>query len=171
MEASRSAIVLSPADRVETLLFELAGQRFAVPLSGVIELTRACALQSLPNAPGLVLGVLNLRGAIVPVLDLRRRFGLPETALDVSDCFVFAQVAERRVALRVDRLLGIESLVAIPISEAPNLPVSLEYLSGVAAVADGVVLIYDLSTFLSEAEAALLNDALPLTPHPSEHRP
>jgi purine-binding chemotaxis protein CheW len=171
METSRSAIVVSAEDKLETLLFELAGQRFAVPLSGVIELTRACALQSLPNAPGLVLGVLNLRGAIVPVLDLRRRFGLPETALEVSDYFVFAQVAERRVALRVDRLLGIELLAAVPISEAPNLPVSLEYLSGVAAVADGVVLIYDLSTFLSEAESALLDEALPHGAQPIEHWP
>ena len=160
MELGRSVHVSSPSERVEALLFELGGQRFALPISGVIELTRACAVQVLPQAPPLVLGVLNLRGQVVPVLDLRRRLSLPETALDPSDTFVFAQIAERRVALRVDRVLTIERLSAVPGAEVTHLPGLLAHLSGVAAVADGVVLIYDLEQFLSGSEAATLDEAL-----------
>ncbi|MEO6601672.1 MAG: chemotaxis protein CheW [Polyangiaceae bacterium] len=152
----------SPSPRREALLFELVEQRFALALTDVIELTRACAVQALPRAPDFVIGVVNLRGQVVPVFDLRRRLGLPHTALDASDSFVFARIAGRCVALRVDRLLGIEELSITPLEEAPNLPARLAYVSGVATVADGVVLIYDLEQFLSGAEAAVLDQALEL---------
>ncbi|MET0792844.1 MAG: chemotaxis protein CheW [Polyangiaceae bacterium] len=144
------------------MLFELVEQRFALALSDVIELTRACAVQALPKAPEIVLGMLNLRGQVVSVLDMRRRLGLPHKALEPSDCFVFARIAERRVALRVDRLLGIEELTVTPTAEAPNLPEPLAYVSGVAPVADGVVFIYDLAQFLSDSEVAVLDQALSL---------
>ena len=160
MQASRSANPLPQTKRQEALLFELAAQRFALPVDRVLELLRACALQALPKAPPLFLGVFNLRSEIVPVLDLRRRFGLPEKALDPSDIFVFARVAERRLALRVDSVLSIGSLEVVPTSQAPNLSTGLEYVSAVAAVADGVVLIQDLDTLLSAAEGSLLGRAL-----------
>ena len=85
MDPSQSAIASSTTVRREVLLFELNQQRYALPLSGVMELTRACAVQALPKAPELVLGVLNLRGVVVPVVDLRRRLALPDTALDPND--------------------------------------------------------------------------------------
>ena len=162
MEPTPSAIVPSPSGRREALLFELVEQRFALALSDVIELTRACALQALPKAPEVVLGILNLRGQAVPVLDLRTRLGLPHKALEPSDCFVLARIAERHVALRVDRLLGIEELTIVAIAEAPHLPSGLPYVSGVATVADGVVFIYDLEQFLSSSEARALEQALSL---------
>ncbi|MES1177628.1 MAG: chemotaxis protein CheW [Myxococcales bacterium] len=162
MEATPSVIVPSPSVRREALLFESCEQRFALALSDVTELTRACSVQALPKAPDVVIGVVNLRGQIVPVLDIRRRLGLPEKALEPSDCFMFARVAEQRVALRVDRLLGIEELSVTPLGEAPNLPERLAYVAGVAAVADGVVFIYDLEQFLSGAEASVLDRALSL---------
>ncbi len=162
MEPTPSANVPSPSGRREALLFELAEQRFALALSDVSELTRACALQTLPKAPEVVLGVLNLRGEVLPVLDLRRRLGLAEKVLEPSDCFVFVHIAERHMALRVDRLLGIEELGITSVSEAPNLPPGLAYVSGVAPVADGVVFIYDLPQFLSSAEVLVLDRALSL---------
>lgn len=159
MQSSASATV-AQSERVEALLFELAGHRFGLRLTDVDELVRACALQAVPKAPPPVRGVLNLRGEILPVLDLRRRFELPEKGLEPSDYFVLARAASRRLGLIVDGVLGIETLSAFPPADAPHLPFRLEYIAGVAAVADGVVLIYDLSTFLSHTEAALLDRAL-----------
>jgi purine-binding chemotaxis protein CheW len=162
MQATPSVIVPSSSARREALLFEVVEQRFALALSDLLELTRACAVQALPKAPEVILGAVNLRGRVVPVLDLRRRLGLPEKALDPSDCFIFAQVAERLVALRADRLLGIEELAVTPLDEAPNLPERLAYVKGVATVADGVLFIFDLEQFLSGAEVAVLDRALSL---------
>ncbi len=159
MESSANAAVSQP-ERVEALLFELAGHRFALPLSDVDELVRACALQLLPTAPPPVSGALNLRGEIVPVLELRKRFELEHKRLEPSDYFVLARRGTRRVALTVDNVLGIQTLTALPLAEAPHLSVRIEYVAGIAAVADGVVLIYDLATFLSRTEAELLERAL-----------
>lgn len=160
MEADRNDRVSLTSRWQEVLLFELADQRFALPLTDVVELTRACALQALPEAPELVLGVLNLRGQVVPVLDLRRRFRLPELELAPSHFFVLSRIAGRLVALRVDRLLGTETLDVVPVQASPHLPADLRHLSGVATVADGVVLIYDVATFLSNAESLVLERAL-----------
>ena len=160
MEADRTDRAPRTARWQEVLLFELAEQRFALPVSDVVELTRACAVQVLPEAPPLVLGVLNLRGQVVPVLDLRRRFRLPELELDPSHFFVLARIAGRLVALRVDRLLGTETLDVVPVQANANLPFDLRYLAGVATVADGVVLIYDAVKFLSESESLALDRAL-----------
>ena len=160
MEPSQAENAAPALARREVLLFELNEQRYALPLSGVVELIRACAVQALPKAPELVLGVLNLRGSVVPVIDVRRRLALPDTLLDPNDYFVFASVGQRLVALRVDRLLGTSELVTTPIADSPHLPAALAYVSGVAAVADGVIFIYDLDQFLSGAESAALDAAL-----------
>ena len=61
---------------VEALLFELAAQRFAVALGDVIEVVRAVAIRRLPSAPAITLGIIDVRGEIIPVLDVRARFGL-----------------------------------------------------------------------------------------------
>jgi len=159
MESSANAIVPLP-ERLVALRFELAGQRFALRLADVDEVVRACALQALPKAPSPICGVLNVRGEIVPVLDLRRRFELTAKTLEPSDYFVLARLPARRVGLLVDRVIGIETLSVLPIAAAPNLPLRLEYVAGVAAVADGVVLIHDLATFLDHAETELLEGAL-----------
>ena len=159
MEASQSASVSPPVERVEVLLFELAGQRFAMPLASVVELTRSCAVQALPKAPDFVLGLLNLRGQVVPVLDLRRRLSLPETELDPSDYFVVTRLATRSLVLRVDRVLSIEWLSPLPSSDAERLSGPLSCVSGIAAVESGVVLIYDLERFLSASEARALDEA------------
>lgn len=163
MPENASVIPPTGAARLEALLFEIVEQRFALATAHVIELSRACAVQSLPMAPEMIIGAVNLRGEVVPVLDVRRRLGLPETAIDPSDCFVFVRAGARRLALRVDRLLGIEALQVTPIAEAPNLPERLAFVSGVAAVADGVIFIYDLEQFLSSTEGAALDRALSLT--------
>ena len=69
----------------EVLLFTLEGQRYALPLEDVRELVRAVRLTPLPRAPAVVEGLLNLRGELLPVLDLRRRFRLPARRLSASD--------------------------------------------------------------------------------------
>src|SRR5215510_13088590 len=72
---------------IETLIFELSGLRFALPMCDVIEVVRAVAIRALPAAPPITLGVIDVRGEIVPVLDVRVRFGLMHKALDLSDQF------------------------------------------------------------------------------------
>jgi purine-binding chemotaxis protein CheW len=149
-----------PAEHQEVLTFEVGGQRYALPLADVRELVRAVALTPLPQAPAIVEGVINLRGTIVPVLDIRSRFRLPPRAIEPSDHLLVAWNGERLVALRVDRALELLRLDATTVADAEGVLPGVGYLAQVARCPDGLVLIHDLRTFLSRSESDVLTEAL-----------
>jgi purine-binding chemotaxis protein CheW len=149
----------------DVLVFEVAGQRYGLFAREVREVLRAAAITSLPEAPAVVEGILNVRGAVLPVYDLRARFGLPARALDPDEHFIVADAGARRVVVRVDRTL---ELAAVPEDGWQETPFTLPGgagAAGVAALEEGLVLIHDLAAFLTEAEAASLDAALLV--HPS----
>jgi purine-binding chemotaxis protein CheW len=145
---------------VEAAVFALGTVRFALRLEDVEELTHAFAFERLPNAPALVLGVANLRGRLLPVFDLWRRFGLQSRPLRASDHFVVARAGARRMILQVERALELRSLRLSVLDELPSLPGAAELLAGAARVEDGVLFVYDLSRFLSQAEELELERAM-----------
>ena len=147
----------------DILLFALGGQRYGLWARDVRELLRAVAIVPLPRAPRVVEGVINLRGRVVPVLDLRARFGLPRKELETSDHFIVAAVGARLVAIRADRALDLLS-VQLDRAQLEDLQAAgAEYLAGVARLPDGLALIHDLAAFLSAGESVALDDALGAT--------
>lgn len=144
----------------EVLVFEVAGQRYGLPSGDVLELVRAVTITPLPGASAVIEGVVNVRGRVLPVLDMRARFRLPAKLLEPSDHFIVATAGLRGVILRVDRATHLalvdEASILTPQSLGPN----ARYLAGVARLEDGMVLIHDVATFLSAAEAESLDEAL-----------
>lgn len=154
---------LRPSDeapRVDVVVFQLGTARFALSTEVVEELTRAFRFEVLPDAPSVVMGAVNLRGAVLPVFDLRGHLGLPAKAPDVTDHFVVARAGQRRVVLHVDRVLDLRSIAVLPIARASHLQSKGTLVSGVAPIPDGTLFIYDLSGLLSEAEERALDRAL-----------
>jgi purine-binding chemotaxis protein CheW len=151
----------------EVLLFTLEGQRYALPSADVRELVRAARLTPLPRAPDVVEGLLNLRGELLPVLDLRRRFRLSPRPLSAMDHFIIARAGARTVVLRVDRAEGLLSLEPSAWDETPGELPGVGYVAGAVKLPDGLVLVHDLRTFLSEAEALALDTALAAAPEAS----
>lgn len=148
-----------PSAPSDALLFELAGSRMALVAGLVSEVVRAVEIEPLPQAPPVVSGVINVRGSLTPVIDLRRRLGLPAKTLSPDDHFIVASCGARRVALHVDRaldLLSIGELSVEPLGQGTSSP----FVSGAVALQDGVLVIYDLGAFLSAAESATLTHAL-----------
>jgi purine-binding chemotaxis protein CheW len=146
---------------LEVLVFEVGGQRYGLAASDVREIVRAAAIVPLPRAPAIVEGIVNVRGRVIPVLDIRQRFRLPAKKLAPSDHFVLAFAAEYVVALRADRVLELRRFRAAEIEEAVAVLPYSEYVAGVAKLPTGLVLLHDVRTFLSQGEAAAL--AAPLT--------
>lgn len=160
------------ASLVEVAVFDLGTLRFALRIEDVEELTHAFAFTPLPSAPAVVSGAALLRGQILPVFDLRGRFGLPARSLCASDHFVVARAGTKRVILHVQRALELRSLFVKAISEETNLPSAAELVAGVAKTEDGVLLVYDLSKFLDQAEALQLERALSnVAPEPPAEEP
>ncbi|WNG30914.1 purine-binding chemotaxis protein CheW [Cystobacter fuscus] len=151
---------MAPPPAREILLFTLESQRYALPLEDVRELVRAVRLTPLPRAPSVVEGLFNLRGELIPVLDMRRRFRLPARRLLPSDHFIITQAGPRVMALRVDRAEGMQPLEPHALDTTPRELPGVGYVAGVVKLPDGLVLLHDLRTFLSEAEALELEDAL-----------
>lgn len=111
------------------------------------------AVAPLPRAPPIVEGVINVRGALVPVLDIRQRFGIPPHPLTLDQHLIIARSGPRVVALRVDRALDLVEVDESAIESAATLTPGAEYVTGIARLPDGVLVIHDLERFLSLDEA------------------
>lgn len=141
------------------VVFALDGLRFGLPLDRVERAIRAVALRALPQAPDIVSGVFNLQGRIVPVVNVRRRFGLRERELAPADQLLIVG-ARRTVAMIVDGVDGVvdcreESFV--PIDAVVG---GTNHVQGVVKTPGGMVLIQDLDRFLSLDEEQSLAAAL-----------
>lgn len=152
------------AQAVELLVFELDDQRYALTLASVREVVRAVALTPLPGAPAIVEGVIDVRGRVVPVLDIRARFRLPPRPLHPDQHLILARAGRRLVAIRVDCVSWFIEVEPDEIETAISLTPALRQIAGVTRVADGLVLIHDLETFLTAAEAEALEEALAAEP-------
>jgi purine-binding chemotaxis protein CheW len=135
-----------------TVVFEIDARRYGIALAVTREILRAASIVPLPKAPAIIEGVINVRGVVVPVLDIRKRFRLSPKPLDPSDQFVVARANERTVALRVDRVIGLSEIAAEDIEEAAMISPAAEYVAGIATLPDGLVMLHDLATFLHKAE-------------------
>ena len=144
----------------QLLVFLLEGQRYALPLGTVERIVQAAEITPLPQAPPIVLGALDVAGTILPVLNVRRRFRLPERDIHPSDHFLLARAGDRTVALLIDAAADVIELSRTQIIPADAVAPGLEHIQGVARMSDGLILIHDLESFLSLDEAAALDRAM-----------
>ena len=142
------------------VVFTLDEQRYALHLSSVERIIPAVEITPLPQAPEIILGVIDVRGEILPVVNIRKRFRLPEREIDLRDQLILGQTSRRSVALVVDTVTGvIEGSNEKVITSDQILP-NLNYIEGVVKLDDGVILIHDLDKFLSLEEEKALDTAL-----------
>jgi len=144
---------------VQLLVFVLAQQHFAVLLGHVRSVIAAVQVTPVPGAPDLVLGIIDLHGEIVPVLDLRRRMGHARPAVSVDDQFVLVQCQARTLALLANHCVGVVQRQACPAHELGMANTGARHFEGATIIDDGLVLIHDIERFLTPGEASTL-DAL-----------
>lgn len=145
---------------LRVVVFRLDGQRYALPLAVVERIVRAVEVTPLPRGPPIVLGVINVGGGILPVLNLRRRFLLPEREIGPADQFLIAQTARRAVALVIDEAHGVIEYDPSAVTGLDRIVPGLEQFRGVVKLDDGLVLIHDLETLLSLDEARAMDEAM-----------
>jgi len=143
-----------------TFVFSLDNQRYALPLLAVDRVVRMVAITPLPKAPDIVLGVVNFQGQVIPVINMRRRFSLPEKDIALTDQLVVAHTSRRPVALVADAVHDVIAGSAQSLIETENILPGIEYVEGVVKLGDGLILIHDLDKFLSLEEESYLNQAL-----------
>lgn len=144
----------------QLVVFSLDGQRYALYLPVVERVVRVVEITPLPKAPEIVLGVINVHGQIVPVMNLRKRFRLPERTLRLSDQIVIARTSRQAVGLVVDAVTGVIEILAKDFVSPEKIVPRTQYVEGIIRLNDGLVLIHDLDKFLSLDEAKTLDEAI-----------
>jgi purine-binding chemotaxis protein CheW len=138
--------------------FALGDLDFALALASVDRVVRAVAIAPLPGAPSAILGLVTVHGEVLPVADVRRRFGLTPRAVDPGDHLVIARTARRRLGLAVVAARGVVECEDV-IDPALVVP-GLEHVHGIARTQDGLLIVHDLDRFLALDEEAALTRAL-----------
>lgn len=138
--------------------FYLAREEYGVDVKQVQEIRRVAEITSVPRAPEFVRGVINLRGRILPVLDLRRRLGLGEVVVERASRIVVVRVKERLLGLLVD---GASQVLKIPVSQVEPAPEEVvqkggDYIRGVAKLADRLIILVDLERLLAQELTAAI---------------
>jgi purine-binding chemotaxis protein CheW len=142
------------------LVFRLNNRLCALYLEQLQQIIHAVDATPLPQAPDIVLGAIDLHGQIVPLLNIRRRFGFPEREIRIDDQFIIARTANRVVALAVDEVREIVERAVDQIIPSENIVGPLEHVEGVIKLEDGLAFIHDLDKFLSSNERHGLETAM-----------
>jgi len=144
----------------QILVFTLDEQPYALSLHSVVKVIHAIEIRHLPNAPEIIAGIINIKGQIIPVADIRKRFGLIAHEIDPDDRLIIADTGKRQVAILVDSVTGISDLESGQQKRVKEMLPFAEHLRGVAKTDNELILIYDLEQFLSLEEENVLDQAL-----------
>jgi purine-binding chemotaxis protein CheW len=155
LEAPVGAALARPQ---EFLAFTLGAEEYGIDIQKVQELRGYEAVTHIANAPEFIKGVVNLRGVIVPILDMRLRFGLKDPTYDQFTVVVILKVRERTIGLVVDSVSDVSALTAEQIKPAPEFgnAMNVHYLTGIATVGDRMLALLDIEKMLSGEEMGLL---------------
>jgi purine-binding chemotaxis protein CheW len=137
------------------VLFIGGGTRFATPISQVLRITPRLPMTRVPRAPAFLEGVVNDQGQVVPVVDLRKRMGLPYDGADPEhEKIVVLELAEQMVGLLVDDVLDLIAIEPAQIQPPPQMVAQVNgvYLTGVVRLEEELVLLLDLDHILTLAE-------------------
>jgi purine-binding chemotaxis protein CheW len=142
------------------VVFRVDAQRYAVALNAVERIVRAVEVTHLPNGPAILLGIIDVEGRIFPVLNLRKRLGLPEREITPADQFLIARTTARTVVIVVDETLEVIERMPIGVVGSAQIVPGLKQIEGVIQLEDGLALIHDLEKFLSLEEGHALDLAM-----------
>jgi purine-binding chemotaxis protein CheW len=146
--------------QLHLLCVDVAAQRCGLPTEAVVEIHPAVQLAPLPDAPEIVIGLVNRRGRALPVLDLRRRLGLPPRQLQVADRLVVLRLPDREVALLVDAAVDVLTVEATLVDEAVMRSTQALLSQSVVVLPDGLLVVLDVASFLSSTDVVALDEAM-----------
>ncbi len=152
-----SGSMASAADNGQFLTFTLQNEEYGIEILKVQEIKGFSKITPIPNAPPFVRGVMNLRGTVVPIIDLRARFSMEDKDYDQFTVIIVANVGTRVVGLVVDTVSDVLNIPSEAIAAPPELASSSETscITGMGKLGDRIVMLLDIARLVG-AETALL---------------
>jgi len=131
------------------VIFAIDDQVFAIAVPAVERVIRAASPACPLDAPDLILGLINIGGDMIPLVNIRRQFGLVEKQLRVSDRMIIVRVSGYHAAFAVDEVIGVDFLQPEPAIDPDIIyPEMRRYISGMATFENRTVFIYDIDTLI-----------------------
>jgi purine-binding chemotaxis protein CheW len=143
------------AGSLEFLAFKLGGEEYGVDIQKVQELRGYDAVTAIANAPAYLKGVVNLRGIIVPIVDLRIKFGLGDPSYDMFTVVIILNIKGQVMGVVVDSVSDVTTLTADQVKPAPALSFHADYLIGLGAIKQRLLLLIDMDLLLQSDDLAL----------------
>ena len=139
---------------LQLVTFSTGDEEFGVDILRVQEIIRTMAITKVPKAPDFVEGVINLRGKVIPIIDLRRRFGLQSKAHDKHTRIIVIEINTMIVGFVVDSVSEVLRIPTSTVEPPPPVVAGLEseYISGVGKLEDRLLILLDLDRLLSRAD-------------------
>lgn len=140
------------------LIFSLGDEEYAIDILKVQEIRGYENVTRIANAPEFIKGVTNLRGVIVPIVDLRLRFALENAEYNSQTVVIVVNVGQRVIGIVVDSVSDVMALLPEQIKPAPEFGATLsaDYLSGLGSVGDRMLVLVDIERLLTSEEMALM---------------
>lgn len=141
--------------------FELDSEIYGISVSEVREVLRYSDIAPVPGAPNFVVGIINLRGNVVTVIDTRSRFGLPKIEVNDDTRIIIIDIEDQEVGILVDSVAEVVDLDANSIEAAPNVgnEDTSRYIKGVTSMEGKLLILVDVNKLLTDEELADLNAA------------
>lgn len=152
----------SGTDQLQLVTFEVGGEEFAVDILSVQEINRMMEITRVPQSPPDVEGVINLRGKIIPVLDLRKRFSMAVGDKSDHNRIVVVEVSGRVLGFIVDRVHEVLRISSEIVEPAPPMICSIDsdFIAGVGKLEDRLIILLDLPRLFSEKALASVDQTL-----------
>jgi purine-binding chemotaxis protein CheW len=142
-------VAVGTCEMIERVVaFFLGGQRYALPIERVREIQQIVAFSEVPSGGQGVVGMVNLRGLVIPAIDMRRLVGLEPRAYTLETPMIIAEIKNEQVAMLVDEVQDVFELPPDCLQDAPALHQLSSKMIGVARLADGLVYVLDLDRLL-----------------------
>ncbi|WP_457572249.1 chemotaxis protein CheW [Desulfovulcanus sp.] len=143
---------------LQLVTFSIGGEEFGVEILKVQEIIRMLDITRVPKAPDFVEGVINLRGKVIPIIDLRKRFGMASKGHDKNTRIIVIEINKMIVGFIVDSVSEVLRIPADTVEPPPPVVAGLdsEYISGVGKLDDRLLIFLDLDRLLSREERDVL---------------
>ena len=138
---------------LQLVTFRLANEEYGLPITKVREINRLVPVTKLPQTPSFVEGIINLRGLIIPVIDLRKRFEMPITDHDDDTRIIIVDISGQIVGITVDAVTEVVRLNRANIEPSPaTVAVDSQYIDGVGKIDDRLIILLDIDKILTSQE-------------------
>lgn len=146
----------------QLVVFDLADEVYGVEINTVREIIRMQAVTSVPDAPEFIEGVMNLRGSVIPIVDLRKRFGLPAGEMTADTRVVVVDISGQGIGVIVDAVTEVLRITESSIEPASSVVTTEDsyYIQGIAKLTDRLLILLDIEKALGE-EAGRIHEVAP----------